>query len=382
MDQARDRRDASVPGRPMGAATRTVRLPQPLPMRRGGVLHEVDVAYESWGPRRDDNVVLLFTGLSPDAHAAASAADPTPGWWQEMVGVGRAFDTERLHVVCINSLGSCFGSTGPASLDPATGAPYRLSFPTLSIEDIADAAHAALRALGYGRLRAVAGNSLGGMSALAYALRHPGEVDALVSVSSAARALPFAIAIRSLQREFIRNDPAWEGGRYPPHGGPIGGMRVARKLGMLSYRSAKEWEQRFGRARCKPLEDAPPAGFGHQFEVEAYLEAHAQRFVGGFDPNCYLYLSRAMDLFDASEHGHDGSLPSAFVRLALREALVVGVETDMLFPVEQQVELAAALEAPGRRVEFARLNCLQGHDSFLIDVPAFDAALRPFLARL
>jgi homoserine O-acetyltransferase len=366
----------------MAGSSSIVRLPQPLAMRRGGVLHEVDVAYETWGRRRDDNVVLLFTGLSPDAHAASSAADPTPGWWEEMVGPGKAIDTERWHVVCVNSLGSCFGTTGPASADPVTGHPYRLGFPVLSIEDIADAAHAALAALGYRRLRAVAGCSLGGMSALAYALRHPGEVDALISVSSAARALPFAIAIRSLQREFIRNDPAWDGGRYPPHGGPIGGMRVARKLGMLSYRSAEEWKQRFGRARCQPLELAPPAGFGHQFEVEAYLEAHAQRFVGGFDPNCYLYLSRSMDLFDATEHGHDGSLASAFARLALREALVVGVETDMLFPIEQQAELAAALAAPGRRVEFARLACLQGHDSFLIDVPAFDGALRPFLARL
>lgn len=364
------------------SARRSVRLPAPYAMWRGGTLAQVDIAYETWGERRGDNVLLLFTGLSPDAHAAASAADPTPGWWEEMVGPGKALDTDRYHVVCVNSLGSCFGSTGAASLDPARGEPYRLEFPVLSVEDIARTANLALHELGIRRVRAVVGNSLGGMTALAYALLHPAEVDALVSVSSAARAQPFAIAIRSLQREFIRNDPAWEGGHYPPGGGPIAGMRVARKLGMLSYRSAEEWKQRFGRQRFKPLEQAPPAGFGHQFEVEAYLEAHAQRFVGGFDANCYLQLSRAGDLFDAAEHGHDGSLTSACARLALRAALVVGVETDMLFPIDQQVELAALLEAPGRHVELARLDCLQGHDSFLIDTPRFAAAIGPFLQRV
>lgn len=363
------------------SARRSVRLPGALHMRRGGLLPEVEVAYETWGERRADNVVLLFTGLSPDAHAASSGADPTPGWWEEMVGPGKALDTDRQHVICVNSLGSCFGSTGPASFDAQRGAPWGLDFPVLSVEDIAAATHAALQELGIRRVAAVVGNSLGGMTALAYALMYPAEVGTLVSVSSAARALPFAIAIRSLQREFIRNDPAWQGGRYPAGGGPIAGMRVARKLGMLSYRSAAEWEQRFGRQRFKPLEQAPPAGFGHQFEVEAYLEAHAQRFVGGFDANCYLQLSRAGDLFDAAEHGHDGTLAGAFGRLALRAALVVGVETDMLFPIQQQTELADLLAAPGREVEFARLDSLQGHDSFLIDIPRFAGVIRPFLAR-
>jgi homoserine O-acetyltransferase len=365
-----------------GPAARIVRLPKPFALRRGGVLQSVDIAYETWGALNEarDNAVLLFTGLSPSAHAASNAADPSPGWWQDMVGPGKALDSDRFHVICVNSLGSCFGSTGPASVDPATGERYGRRFPVLSVEDIAAAAHAALRALGVGRLHAVVGNSLGGFSALAYALQFPDATARLVLSSSATRSLPFAIAVRSLQRELIRRDPVWNGGDYAPDHEPLAGMRLARKIGVLSYRSPQEWDQRFGRKRMAELEDAPPDGYGPQFEVEAYLQAHADRFVGGFDANCYLQISRSMDLFDAADHG-GGSLEAAFARLKLVSALVVGVETDILFPIHQQAELARLLAAPGRAVEFARLDCLQGHDSFLIETARFSAAIGPFLAR-
>jgi homoserine O-acetyltransferase len=366
----------------LSPATRIARLPKPLALRRGGALHGVEIAYESWGklaPSRD-NAVLLFTGLSPSAHAASNVADPAPGWWEDMIGPGKALDSDRFHIICVNSLGSCFGSTGPASPDPATGERYSRRFPVLSVEDIALAAHEALRTLGIERLHAVVGNSLGGFSALAYALQFPQAAARAVLSSSATCSLPFAIAIRSLQRELIRRDPAWQGGDYPAEREPIAGMQLARKIGMLSYRSPLEWDARFHRRRVARLEDAPPDGFGPQFEVEAYLQAHADRFVGGFDANCYLQISRSMDLFDAADHG-GGDLVAAFARLKLEAALVIGVETDILFPVHQQAELARLLHAPGRSVEFARLDCVQGHDSFLIETARFGAAIGPFLAR-
>ena len=360
-----------------------VALPRPFALRRGGVLPRAELAYETWGrldPARD-NALMLFTGLSPSAHAAASSADASPGWWEDLIGPGRALDTERFHVICVNSLGSCFGSTGPASIDPATGQRWGRRFPMLSVEDIAASAHAALAELGIAHLKAVVGNSLGGMSALAYALQFPAAVEASVFSSTAARALPFAIAVRSLQRELIRRDPAWHDGEYAADAEPVSGMRMARKLGVLSYRSPREWDERFGRKRTATPEQAPPDGHGPQFEVESYLQAHADRFVGGFDANCYLQISRAMDNFDAAEHG-GGSLERAFARLKLQAALVIGVETDILFPVAQQVELARLLEAPDRHVEFARFDCVQGHDSFLIETERFGAAIGAFLRRL
>ena len=346
-------------------------------MRCGGVLPEVDVVYETWGalsPAKD-NAVLILTGLSPGAHARSSAEDPTPGWWEEMIGPGQAIDTNRFHVVCVNSLGSCHGSTGPASIDPRTGERYRLKFPVLTLEDIAAAAHATLEQVGLRRLRAVVGPSLGGMTALAFAILFPDDVRDLVTISSATRATPFATAIRSLQRECIRSDPEWRKGDYPPDRGPETGLRLARKLGLITYRSAQEWRERFGRERISGA--GPTEMFGPEFEIEAYLEMHAQKFARSFDANCYLYLSRAMDLFDVAEHG--GSVETGLGRIRAERTLVVGVETDFLFPIDQQGEIARILASAGRRVTMARLPSIQGHDSFLVDTDRFGPVIAEFL---
>jgi homoserine O-acetyltransferase len=346
-------------------------------MRNGGVLPAVEIACETWGalsPAKD-NAVLILTGLSPGAHARSSAEDPTPGWWEDMIGPDQAIDTNRFHVVCVNSLGSCHGSTGPASIDPRTGERYRLRFPVLTIEDIATAAHAALEQMGLWRLRAVVGPSLGGMTALAYAIQFPEDVRDLVTISSATRATPFAIAIRSLQRECIRSDPGWRGGEYPPEQPPETGLRLARKLGLLTYRSALEWRERFGRERIAGA--GPTQMFGPEFEIEAYLEMHAQKFARSFDANCYLYLSRAMDLFDVAEHG--GSVEAGLGRIRAERTLVIGVETDFLFPIDQQEEIARLLRAAGRRVSLVRLPSIQGHDSFLVDMDRFCPVIGEFL---
>lgn len=368
-------------GSPAGqGATRYVELSGPLSMHRGGVLPEARIAYEAWGElnAERDNAVLLFTGLSPSAHAASSEADPSPGWWEFMIGPGKPLDTARFHIICVNSLGSCFGSTGPASLDPRSGEPYRLNFPELTVEDIAAAGRAVIRALDIPRLRAVVGASLGGMTALAYAVHYPQETDNLVSLCSAAKATPFAIAVRSLQREIIRNDPAWMEGNYPPDSEPVIGMRLARKLGLISYRSAEEWDERFGRDVVADKERGQT--FEPEFQIESYLDANANKFVGSFDANAYLYLSRAMDWFDLEDHTE--RLIALAEEGAGKRALVVGVETDVLFPLHQQESVAALLTESGLDVTFHALPSLQGHDAFLVDRERFVPVMADFFSRL
>ena len=359
-------------------ARRYLRLPEPFPMRRGGTLRGAQLAYETWGRlnRARDNAVLLFTGLSPSAHAAASADDPRDGWWQRMIGPGLALDTDRHFVVCVNSLGSCFGSTGPASIDPDSARPYRLAFPDLSIEDIARAGHELVRALGVLRLDTVMGPSLGGMVVLAYAALFPGGARRLASISGTAAASPFAIALRSIQREAITSDPAWRNGEYTPEQPPAAGMRLARKLGTVTYRSAAEWTQRFDRQPIRAdLRGRTP--FGSEFAVQGYLEAQAGRWISTFDANCYLYLSQAMDRFELAAHGD----PQAVLRRAdLAQALVVGVESDLLFPIGEQQALASTFEASGTATRFAPLPCIEGHDAFLVDTERFGRVIGAFLS--
>ncbi|HEY4366736.1 MAG TPA: homoserine O-acetyltransferase [Steroidobacteraceae bacterium] len=365
----------------MAAARKILKLDRPFAMQRGGALQDVEIAYETWGDMAFcyDNAVLVFTGLSPSAHAASSTEDPAPGWWEDMIGPGRPIDTRRFFVICVNSLGSPFGSTSPASINPATGKPYRLTFPVLTVEDIARAGHEVARSLGVGKLAAVVGSSLGGMTVLAYCALFPDQARSVVSISAAARSRPFAIALRSLQREIIRRDPQWQEGNYETQSMPVTGMRLARKLGMITYRSAQEWTMRFGRERAG-AERHPGDPFGIDFEVESYLENHAAKFTGQFDPNCYLYISRAMDLFDLADHG--GSVAAALARFEVNSALVIGVETDLLFPIEQQEELAEGLASGGREVTFHRMPSLQGHDSFLVDMDRFRPAVGDFLNAL
>ena len=363
--------------------TRYFELPSPFPMKRGGELFGARLAYETWGERNaaGDNIVLILTGLSPNAHAASNAGNPEPGWWEAMLGPGKPIDTDRWHVVCANSLGSCKGSTGPASINPATGTLYRLDFPELSVEDGADAAFALLNGLGIGTLACVIGNSMGGMTALSFLQRHPGIAHSHINISGAARALPFSIAIRSLQREAIRLDPLWNGGDYDDTHYPESGMRMARKLGVITYRSALEWDGRFGRVRLDSDRRVDEDPFGLEFEVESYLEGHARRFVRQFDPNCYLYLSRSMDWFDLGECC-GGSPAQGLASIRIARALAIGVHTDILFPVQQQEEIADGLRAGGGHAEFLPLESPQGHDAFLVDFERFGPAIGGFLGEL
>jgi homoserine O-acetyltransferase/O-succinyltransferase len=354
----------------MVTSRKIVQLEGRFAMHRGGYIESPQIAYETWGEpnQAGDNAILLFTGLSPSAHAASSVENPAAGWWEDMIGPGLPLDTDKHYVICVNSLGSCFGSTGPASLNPETGERYRLSFPVLTLEDVARGGYEVVRHLGLEQLHTVMGSSMGGMTALAFAVQHPELTTRMISISAATRALPLSIAVRSLQREMIRRDPKWMNGNYAPDDPPITGQRLARKLGMISYRSAKEWEHRFARERIVS-EKEPGDQFAGDFSVESYLEAQARKFTGQFDANCYLYLSRASDLFDLAEHG--GSLKAGFSKLQLEKALVIGVETDFLFPLQQQEQLAVGLTEVVEDIVFRPLNSIMGHDSFLVDMDLF-----------
>lgn len=360
--------------------TRFIDLPASFPMKRGGSLQGARIAFETWGTLNAarDNAVLILTGLSPDAHAAGNAGNPEPGWWEAMLGPGKPIDSERWFVICGNALGSCKGSTGPASPNAATGMPYRLDFPELSIEDSADAAAHLVRSFGIERLACVIGNSMGGMSALALLARHRGIARSHVNISGAARALPFSIAIRSLQREAIRLDPLWNGGRYDDLHYPESGMRMARKLGVITYRSALEWDGRFGRVRLDSDRRDDDDPFGLEFEVESYLEGHARRFVRRFDPNSYLYLSRSMDWFDIGE-SCAGTTAEGLAKIRIERALAIGVDTDILFPPQQQQQIADGLRAGGADATFLPLPSPQGHDAFLVDIARFGPAVGDFM---
>jgi homoserine O-acetyltransferase len=358
-------------------ARRYASLSDPFPMWRGGVLHGARIAFETWGTlnARRDNAILLFTGLSPTAHAAASPEDGSDGWWQGMVGPGAALDSERFFIICVNSLGSCFGSTGPASIDPATGRPYRLSFPDLSVEDIARGGYETVRSLGIERLDTVMGPSLGGMVVLAYAAMFPKAARRLLCISGTAAAAPFAIALRSIQREAITTDPNWKSGEYTEQAPPVIGQRLARKLGTITYRSAAEWQQRFGRDPIR-ADMAQGTPFASEFAVQGYLESLARKWTSAFDANCYLYISRAMDRFELARHGDPVEL---FRRAGLQSAFVIGVQSDLLFSVSEQQAIARMLEAAGIRTRFAPLPCIEGHDAFLVDLETFGREIGTFL---
>ncbi len=360
----------------MGPATQFFVHKKPFTLYRGGELPFVQLAWESWGKLNEnrDNAVLIFTGLSPDAHAASSSRDPEPGWWEEMIGPEKPIDTNRFFVLCVNSLGSCKGSTGPASINPETGQPWRLDFPELALEDVAASTRLVVDHLRISHLHAIVGPSMGGMTAQAWLKQFPGTAGRLALISSAAAATPFAIAIRSLQREAITSDRKFANGTYTADHWPEGGMRMARKLGMVSYRSAAEWRQRFGRRKQDYF---PPTDFGMRFAVESYLETHARRFVGSFDPACYLYLSRAMDLFEAWDRHK--TLAGLFESSGIDRGLVVGTETDILFPLSQQKELARAMEKGGISTRFQDLAAIQGHDAFLVDIERFGPPLKQLL---
>jgi homoserine O-acetyltransferase len=340
----------------------------------GGVIERPVTAYETWGELDAEraNAVLLTTGLSPSAHAARHGPDDEPGWWEEMVGPGKAIDTDRWFVVCANVLGGCHGSTGPSSTNPSTGRPYGLDFPLVTLRDMMRLQQVLLEDLGVERLHAAIGSSMGGMLTLEYATLFPDGLERLIAISASGMSHPFAIALRRVQRRAVMLDPAWRGGDYYAQGQPAAGLSLAREIGTITYRSDLEWTRRFGRA----WRDGDLFAFDGRFEVESYLQHQGEKYPQTYDANTYLYLSRAMDLHDLGRGR--GGLAAAVERITAL-TLLVGVETDVLIPPFEIEELAAAFAAAGRPAEVRMLDLDTGHDSFLIHPDAFGIPIRTHL---
>ena len=346
---------------------------KPFACAWGGVLPELTLAYETWGtlsPARD-NAVLLHTGLSASSHAKSHPKNPNPGWWEGFIGPGAPIDTDRFFVICSNLLGGCYGSTGPPSTNPATGEPYAADFPIVTVGDMVRAQLLLLDHLGVERLHASVGASLGGMQSLELAARAPERVSRIVSISAALRAYPQSIAIRFVQRQAVMADPDWRDGRYYGVSFPHRGQRVAREIGTITYRSGPEWQERFGRRRSS---DGPPR-LDEDFQVESYLAHQGEKFCLQYDANSYLYISKAMDLFDLTAET-DGEAP---IERLTQPTLVIGVSSDLLFPVWQQRELAEALRKNGAPTTYVELDAPYGHDTFLIDRERVGGAIEAHL---
>ncbi|KAL1841055.1 hypothetical protein VTJ49DRAFT_7439 [Mycothermus thermophilus] len=278
-------------------ATQVFHCQEPLLLDHGGLLHEFDVAYETWGEMNADrsNVILLHTGLSASSHAHSTPENPQPGWWERFIGPGLALDTNKYFVICTNVIGGCYGSTGPSSIDPSDGERYATRFPILTIQDMVRAQFRLLDHLGVDKLHASVGSSMGGMQSLAAGVIFPSRVGRIVTISACARSHPYSIAMRYVQRRAILNDPNWNRGFYYGRVPPHVGMKLAREIATITYRSGPEWEQRFGRRRA---DGSKPPALCPDFLVETYLDHAGEKFCLTYDPNSLLYVSKAMDLFD------------------------------------------------------------------------------------
>ncbi|MFG1699659.1 homoserine O-acetyltransferase [Nonomuraea sp. NPDC049309] len=377
-------------------------LPDPVRLDCGRELHHVRVAYETYGtlsPERD-NVILVCHALSGDAHAAGIAKAPPEagtrdgfgaeerdgasakalGWWDGMIGPGKAFDTDRYFVVSTNLLGGCRGTTGPSSIDPATGRPYGSDFPVITVGDMVRTQRAFLDALGVERLAAVAGGSLGGMQALEWAVSYPDQVDSIVVIASTHALHPQGVAWNAIARESIMRDPAWQGGHYYGTGrAPDAGMGVGRMVGHITYLSGPALEDKFGR-RLQFSDDLRYTITEPEFEVESYLRHQADSFVKRFDANTYLYISRALTYFDLARQHGGGSLERALANVRAR-TLLIAFSSDWLYPPSASQDIEQALRSLGKPVEFEVIDAPYGHDCFLLEEARQTPIIRRFLAR-
>ena len=341
----------------------------------GGRLPGFQLAYETWGAlnEKKDNAILLFSGLSASSHARSHHRFDLPGWWEAMIGQGEALDTNKFFVICANHLGSCFGSTGAASLNPETGKQFGPEFPPLMIRDMARAAHEMVASLGIQKLHGVIGTSLGGMLSSEYAACFPDEVANLVTISATGRTGPQSIAFRYVQRLVILNDPRFnQGWYYDQVEKPSSSMVIARQIGNITYRSREEWNQRFGRRRT-----GRGYNFGVDFHVESYLDHMGHKLGDFFDANSFLFLSKAMDLFSL---GWGFSSYHQGVERIKSRSLVIGVTSDILFPLDEQESLYRILASAGVDARLEVLDSSAGHDAFLVDVTFFHEKVKKFFA--
>ena len=339
-----------------------------LTLESGYTLPSVDVACEVYGhlsPARD-NAILLCHALT----GSAGAGGPS-GWWKPLIGPGKAFDTGRYAVICSNILGSCYGTTGPASKNPETGEPWGPAFPEITVGDMVAAQRALLATMQVEQLVTIAGGSLGGLQVLEWAAREPAMARSIIPMACGIAHKPWQIAFNEVARQAIRNDPAWHAGSYTQQ--PARGLALARMIAMISYRSAASFEDRFGRNRG-PASPAPG-----DFDVSTYLHGQGEKLVKRFDANCYMRITTAMDAFDVGA-GRSGAARA----LAPFDgpALVAGIDSDALYPTSDQAEIVEILRANGNPVEYREVRSIHGHDAFLMEWDQLEAIIGPFLAGL
>ena len=353
---------------------------RPLRLDSGAEIRGLEVAYNTYGRLNAErsNAILVCHALSMDQHAASRhPLSGKPGWWDQVVGPGRPIDTNRFFVICSNVLGGCSGATGPSSIDPATGAPYGLTFPVITIADMVRAQALLLDALGVEKLFAVVGGSMGGMQVLQWAADYPERLFSAVCIAAAPRHSAQNIAFHEVGRQAIMADPDWRGGDYARQGvRPDKGLIVARMAAHITYLSEAALQRKFGRELQR---DGLSWGFDADFQVESYLRHQGAVFVDRFDANSYLYITRALDYFDlAASHG--GALAEAFRRARDVRFCVFSFTSDWLYPTPESRQIVRALNAAGARASFVEIETDKGHDAFLLDEPVLHAALRGFIA--
>jgi homoserine O-acetyltransferase/O-succinyltransferase len=346
----------------------------PLGLEYGVTLTQVAVSYETYGElnAKGDNAILICHALTGSAHAAGRyQREAVPGWWDPMIGPGKPVDTRRYFVVCSNVFGGCYGTTGPTSLNPETGHPYRLDFPRYTIRDMVTVQKRLIDSLGISSLAAVIGGSMGGMQVLEWACMYPELVRSIVPIAIGARHSAWAIGLNAVARRAIMSDPDWQGGDYSFEAQPERGLGLARAIAMLSYRSMESLESKFGRQR---ISDARTV-LDDSFEIQSYLSYQGVKLVKRFDANTYLYLTSAMDDYDITDGR--GRL-SEVLRGLTMPALVMGINSDVLYPESEQRELVSHLP----KAQYVRINSPHGHDAFLIEFPQVAVRVRRFLEEL
>ncbi len=353
---------------------------QGMPLENGGSFGPVTIAYETVGTlnAKKSNVILILHALTGDSHAAGyySEDDPKPGWWDIMVGPGKGIDTDKYFVVCSNILGSCMGSTGPSSTNPATGKSFGIDFPIITIGDMVRAQKALLDHLGISRLLSVIGGSVGGMQVLEWCVRYPEMMASAIPLATTTKHSALAIAFNEVARQAIMADPNWNHGNYYGHQKPDLGLAVARMIGHITYLSDEAMRQKFGR-RLQDKSDFS-FDFGTDFQVESYLKYQGAKFVERFDANSFLYITKAADYFDLEKQHGQGSLVKAFSH-ARTKFLVVSFTSDWLYPTYQSKSMVTAMKKNNLNVSFCEIEADCGHDAFLLPNDRLSSLIRGFL---
>lgn len=359
--------------------TKYLDFENPLVLEGGASLPTYTVAYESYGRLNAErsNTILLCHALTGDAHAAGyHEGDEKPGWWEMVIGPGKAFDTDRFFIICTNVLGGCKGTTGPSSINPETGKPYGTDFPVITIRDMVQVQKHLLDHLDISHLFAVAGGSMGGMQVLEWTVLHPDMVHRAVVIASTAYSTPQQIAFNEVGRSAILSDPAWKNGSYYDDEPPVKGLSLARMIGHITYLSDESMHHKFGRNLQEKEEFS--YDFTTDFQVESYLHYQGDRFVERFDANSYLYITKAVDYFDLTRHG---SLIDAF-RDVKAKFLVIAVSSDWLYPPYLSREIVSALAQLNKEVEYCEIRSNYGHDAFLLESGQMNYLLGRFLSHL